>query len=232
VTDSPQPRRLRLSKDLVLSRAVQLADEIGVGGLTIRRLAQELDVVPMALYKHVSSKEELLQGMVDTIIREISPIDSELPWREAATARIHAARRSLQRHSWARAVIETRTTKTEAVLDYLESFTAIFLAAGFSADLTHHALHAIGGRMWGFTQELFDESAQPPSALTPEEQEAMVGAMARRYPSILRVATASPHDETTVVSRGCDDEFEFDFALDLIFDSLERRRKAGWSSAR
>jgi AcrR family transcriptional regulator len=232
VTDSEESRRPRLTREQVLARAVELADEIGVDALTMRRLAQDLDVVPMALYKHVANKDELLGGMVDTIIREIPPIGAGLPWRDAAIARIHEARRSLQRHPWARAVIETRTTKTPAVLDYLESFTAIFLDAGFSADLTHHAMHAIGGRMWGFTQELFDDSAQPQPVLAPEQQAALVAAMATRYPNILRVATASSHDENSVVGQGCDDEFEFDFALDLVFDGIEQRHKAHWSSTR
>jgi AcrR family transcriptional regulator len=51
--------------------AVTLADQIGMESLTMRRLAQELDVVPMALYKHVPNKEQLLDGMVDVIVAEI-----------------------------------------------------------------------------------------------------------------------------------------------------------------
>ena len=230
MTDEPL-RRPRLSRERVLARAVELADEIGVDALTMRRLAQEFDVVPMALYKHVANKEALLEGMVDTIIAEIPRPQSGLEWRAAVTQRIHAARGALSRHPWARAVIETRSTKTLAVLDYLESFTAIFLEAGFTPDLTHHALHAIGGRVWGFTQELFDDSGAPPSTASPEEQAAQFTAMAQRYPSILAVATASPHDDATVVGRGCDDEFEFDFALDLLLDGIERRRADGWTSA-
>ncbi len=232
VSDETPERRPRLNRERVLARAVELADEIGVDALTMRRLAHEFDVVPMALYKHVANKEDLLEGMVDTIIAEIPPGVAGLAWREAVTQRIHAARRALQRHPWSRAVIESRTTKTMAVLDYLESFTAIFLGAGFSADLTHHALHAIGGRVWGFTQELFDDSSTEAPALPPEVQAAQFEAMAQRYPSILAVATASPHDETTIVGRGCDDEFEFDFALDLLLDGIEKRRADGWTSAR
>ena len=66
-------RRVRMNRDRVLDAAVTLADETGIEALSMRRLAQELDVVPMALYKHVASKEELLDGMVERIIREIEP---------------------------------------------------------------------------------------------------------------------------------------------------------------
>ena len=56
----------------------------------------------------------------------------------------------------------------------------MFLARGFTVDLTHHVMHAIGGRMWGFTQELFDDQARPTAESTPEvspeAQAAMIAA--------------------------------------------------------
>ena len=54
-------------------RAVALADEVGVESLSMRRLAQELGVVPMALYKHVANKDELFDGMIDVVVGEIDP---------------------------------------------------------------------------------------------------------------------------------------------------------------
>ena len=66
-------RRTPLSRDRVLNAAVALADEVGIEALSMRRLAQELGVVPMALYKHVANKEELLDGMVDALVSEIDP---------------------------------------------------------------------------------------------------------------------------------------------------------------
>lgn len=55
--------------------------------------------------------------------------------------------------------------------------------------------------------------------------------MTQRYPNIVTVASASAHDDTTVVGRGCDDEFEFRFALDLMLDGIERLYEQGWSSS-
>ena len=74
-------RRERLNRERVLQAAVALADESGIGAVSMRRLAQELGVVPMALYKHVADKEELLNGMVDTVIEEIDPPDPGLDWK-------------------------------------------------------------------------------------------------------------------------------------------------------
>ncbi|MEC3980582.1 TetR family transcriptional regulator [Amycolatopsis sp. H20-H5] len=60
----PPERRAPLNRERVLNAAVALADQAGIDALRMRNLAPELGVVPMALYKHVANKEELLDGMV------------------------------------------------------------------------------------------------------------------------------------------------------------------------
>jgi AcrR family transcriptional regulator len=225
-------RRTRLNRERVLQAAVSLADEVGMEALSMRRLAQELQVVPMALYKHVANKEELLDGMVETIVAEIDPPETGAEWKSAVRLRVLSARRALARHPWARAAIESRTTKTPAVLAYMDSFTGMFLAGGFSADLTHHVMHALGGRMWGFTQELFDEAAPAAdqTAAPPAVRAAMLEQMAGLYPNIAVIAASGAHDDASVVGHGCDDQFEFEFALDLLLDGFERLHGQGWSS--
>lgn len=224
-----QPRTY-LNRDRVLRAAIELASADGIEALSMRKLALHLNVVPMALYKHVANKEELLDGMVEVIVREIDPPLEGSPWRETVRHRVLAARRALQRYPWARQVVESRTTRTPGVLEYMDSFTGIFVHAGFSADLTHHVMHALGGRMWGFTQELFDDSGSPPPPLPPEQLAAMMQHMASLYPNIAAVALAADHDPGSVVARGCDDQFEFEFALDLLLDGIERLHARGWSS--
>jgi len=92
--------RTRLSRLLVLQAAVALADEDGLEGLTMRRLARQLGVVPMALYKHVANKDELLDGMVDIVFGEIESPSIDDDWRSAMRRRAIAARQALKRHSW------------------------------------------------------------------------------------------------------------------------------------
>ncbi|MFC7847071.1 TetR/AcrR family transcriptional regulator [Arthrobacter sp. NPDC057388] len=234
-----EQRRVRLNRQRVLQAAVALADEAGIDELSMRRLGQELGVVPMALYKHVANKEELLDGMVEAIISEIDPAVTDpaasgAGWKNAVRLRVLSARAVLQRHRWARQVLESRTNQTPAVLGYMDSFIAMFLAGGFSVDLTHHVMHAMGSRIWGFTQELFDDSAGQPGGgaveVAPEVQAAMFEQMAARYPNIVQVATAASHDEGSVVGHGCDDQFEFEFALDLLLDGFERLHRQGWTS--
>ena len=227
-------KRVYLNRDRVLRSAVALADEIGIDALSMRRLAQELDVVAMALYKHVRNKEELLDGMVEVIIGEIDPPVSDAGWKHTVRERVLSARRVLQRHPWGRSVLETRTNRTPAVLEYMDSFTGMFLTGGFSVDLTHHVMHAIGGRMWGFTQELFDDAAAQKTAppLPPEAQAELLRQMGERYPNVLAIATSTVHDGASAVGHGCDDQFEFEFALDLMLDGFERLHDRGWSSRR
>ena len=226
-----QPRA-RLNRQRVLHAAVSLADSAGIAELSMRRLADDLHVVPMALYKHVANKEELLDGMVEAVVSEIDPAAGGTDWKNAVRLRVLSARAVLQRHRWARQVLESRTKQTPAVLEYIDSFIAMFLAGGLTVDLTHHVMHAMGSRIWGFTQELFDEPASGGEAvdLPPEAQAAIFEEMARRYPHILQVATAARHDEGSVVGRGCDDQFEFEFALDLLLDGFERLHRRGWTS--
>jgi AcrR family transcriptional regulator len=215
-----------LNLNRVLNTAVTLADEAGIGAISMRKLAQKLGVVPMALYKHVANKEQLLDGIVDVVVSEIAPPDPTLDWKRAVRARILSARAALLRHPWARRVMESKATPTPVVLDYIESTIAIFVAGGLSVDLTHHALHALGSRIFGFTQELYNDSqsADP----TPPE---VLQMLAQRYPHSAAVADSRPHQQSSVVGSGCDDQFEFEFALDIVLDGLERLHRQGWSSS-
>jgi AcrR family transcriptional regulator len=220
-------RRAPLNRDRVLRAAVALADDAGIEALNMRHLAHELGVVPMALYKHVANKEQLLDGMVEVIVGEIDPPMPAADWKAAIRQRILSARQALLRHRWASQVIESRTNAPPVVLDYMDSLIGMFRAGGFSVDLTHHAMHALGSRMWGFAQEVFPT---PPPPADPEARAAMFSQVAARWPHIVEVATASAHDEGSAVGPGCDDQFEFEFALDALLDGFERLHRQGWSS--
>jgi AcrR family transcriptional regulator len=222
-------RRTPLNRERVLRAAVALADESGIESLSMRNLAERLGVVPMALYKHVANKEELLDGMVEVVVGEIDPPPRGVEWKDAVRQRILSARGTLLRHGWASAVIQTRTHAPPAVLAHMDALIGSFRTGGLSADLTHHAMHALGIRMWGFTQEVFP-TPEPPA--DPDARAAMFGEFAARYPHIVDMATAASHDGGPAPGGGCDDQFEFEFALDLMLDGFERLHREGWASAR
>jgi AcrR family transcriptional regulator len=211
-----------LTKERILRTAVALADEGGVDSLSMRRIAQELGVVPMALYKHVANKDEMLDGMVDVVVGEIDPPLAGADWKTAIRERVLSARRALLRHPWASRVIESRTAPTPTVIGYMDEMIGILRKGGFSVDLTHHAMHAMGSRALGFSQELFDDTPDDP----PEIQAIAAQQMAEAYPYISEMAAAISHDDASVVGQGCDDQFEFEFALDLMLDGLDRLRES------
>ncbi|MGY1751459.1 TetR/AcrR family transcriptional regulator [Modestobacter sp. SYSU DS0511] len=227
---APPGRRAPLSTDRVLRAAVDLADAVGIEAMSMRRLATELGVVPMALYKHVANKDQLLDGMVDVVVGEFEPADPALDWQAAVRARVLSARRVVLRHPWARQAIESRTHRTPAVLGYMDSLAGTFRRGGFSADLTHHVMHALGNRIWGFSPELFDEPAPDAAPPSVEEQQALAAEFAEKYPHILEIAVAATAGDLSGVGAGCDEQFEFEFALDLLLDGFDRLRAAGWSS--
>jgi AcrR family transcriptional regulator len=216
-----EPRR-PLSRDRVLRGAIELADERGIEALTMRTLARELGVEAMSLYNHVANKEEIVDGMVDVVMDEINDATSGISgdWKTAMRQRILAAREILLRHSWVPGVLVSRTTDSVPQMQYYESLIGLFRDGGFSYDLTHHALHALGSRALGFTQEPFDDS-QPvpdPSALAQQ--------IAGEYPNTAALLEGVSHDADTTLGW-CDDQYEFEFALDLLLDGLERHRDAG-----
>ena len=222
-------RRTPLNREQVLRSAVALADAEGLGELSMRRLAQELGVVAMALYKHVANKEELLDGMVEIVVGEIAQPDDDGDWKTAVRERILSARRVLLRHPWARRVLETRQRPTPTVLAYTDSMIATFRDGGLSVDLTHHVMHALGSRMFGFSQELY---ADDDAALDPHARAAMLDQLEQVYPHIAQIARRAEHDEPSIIGPGCDDQFEFEFSLDLLLDGFERLHERGWTSGR
>lgn len=172
----------------------------------------------MAPYRHVANKEELLDGMVDVIVAEIETPAGGTDWKSAVRQRILSARRALLQHPWAYRVFESRANPTPVVFAYMDSIIGLFRGGGFSVDLTHHVMHMVGSRIFGFTQELFDDTR----SVDPEMPTTMPPEMARQYPYIAELAIAISHDEASVVGSGCDDQFESEFSLDLLLDGFER----------
>ena len=122
----------------------------------------------MALYKHLANKEEMLDGMLDVVVGEIDPPRTDTDWKTAVRERILSARRALLRHPWASRVMESRTEPTPIVMGYMDSMIGMFRAGGFSIDLTHHAMHAMGSRLMGFSQELFNDQSDTDPAMEAE----------------------------------------------------------------
>ena len=111
VTEADSNVREPLTRYRILLAAVARADRAGAESVSMRNLAQDLHVVPMALYRHIANKDELLDGMIDLVVNEIEPPETGVDWKTAIRQRILSARRALLRHPWAPRVIESRTER-------------------------------------------------------------------------------------------------------------------------
>lgn len=232
MTTHTEADRMPLSRERALREAVALADEAGIEAVSMRNLAERLGVVPMALYKHVASKEDLLSGMVDVVVSGYEATETGSDWKRDVRDRILSARRSLLAHPWARRVIEASRQRTPAVLAHMDALSGAFMAGGLSPDLTHHGMHALGYRIWGFSPEAFEDPNALPVPDDPAEREAMLQQVRAVYPHIVAIALDAADGDLSALGSSCDEEYEFEFALDLILDAVERLHRAGWTSKR
>lgn len=99
----------------------------------------------------------------------------------------------------------------------LDGVVGIMLGAGLPADLVHHALHALGSRLYGFAQEL----GEPKDDADAEAMAAMVPLV----PHLAAMLSQVAHDDPDSTLGWCDDQTEFEFGLDLLLDGLERRAR-------
>ena len=237
VEPSPNPEpRIPLTRQRVLQAAVGLADRGGLPALTMRSLAAELGVEAMSLYHHVANKDDLLDGVIEVVVgeindavRKIDAVSDGDDWKQVLRQRILAARQILLRHPWAPGVMETRTTSSPLVMRYYDDLLGLLRRGGFSNDLAHHALHVLGSRALGFTQELFepDDDGGGDGA----DAAAMLDQMADQFPNIAGMVMEVSHGDPANTLGWCDDQFEFEFALDLILEGLERRRDVAPSAS-
>jgi AcrR family transcriptional regulator len=210
--------RLPLSRERVLRAAVELADRDGIEAVSMRRLGQELGVEAMALYRHVRDKDDIVDGATDAVVGEIQlgePVDD---WKTAMAGLAHEARQVMLRHPWAPAVIVDRKQVGPSTLRHVDRVLGILRGGGFTIEMSHHALHVLGSRMLGFTQDPFDDAADSPAETPPPE---VIARAFAGFPNVAEMALAARHDGAL---GGCDDDFEFAFGLDLILDGLERQR--------
>lgn len=223
-------QRAGLTRDRVLQRAVAIADEHGIDALTMRRLGDDLGVEAMSLYHHVRGKDGILDGAVEVVLDELLAAVEQLgppelvddgDWRSAVRSRVLAARTVMLRHRWVPAVMEGRSTMTLSAARHVDGVVALMRAGGLSWDLVHHGLHALGSRMFGFTQEL----AEPAGG--DAETQAALASIAPQIPHLVAMFGEVAHDDPDSTLGWCDDQAEFEFGLDLVLDGLERQARSG-----
>ncbi len=218
MTNRKTATRKPLSSARVLQAAVALADAAGLEAFSMRGLAQELGVVPMALYKHVANKEELLDGMVDIVFGEIELPSGDLDWRSAMRRRAISTHEALKRHSWAIGMMESRQPG-QANLRNHNAVMGCLRNAGFSFETAIHAYSLQDAYIYGFALQEKDLAFETrDSAGEAAQRRAQTIGSPENYPYLVEIAAK-------LGESGYDTAVEFAWGLDLILDGLEELLK-------
>ena len=206
-TEPVADQRFPLSRARVLQAAIALADAGGIEALSMRKLAQALGVEAMTLYYYVAKKDDILAAIVDLVVRE---------FEAAIRASAISAHESLLRHPWAASLMLSGTEVSSARQRYMDGLLGCLRRAGFSAEMTDHAYHALDSHIMGFTLWLVGMDLG-----TADEFTALATSFLREL-SRDEVPHLAEHIEQHLKPRSPDETSEFVFGLDLILDGLER----------
>jgi AcrR family transcriptional regulator len=206
--------REALSRERIVRAAVELADASGEEAVTMRGVAESLGFEAMSLYRHVASKDDLLDGMLDVVLAEWELPDEGVDWTERIRTSARSIHVALRRHPWAARLLVTGYRVRPARLRYMEWLLGQLREAGFDADTTYHVYHLLDGHVFGFS---LWEIAYTNTA--PDAQEQMS-----------KVAGSIPWDDYPHLAAHRDQHMSdgrhrevsaFEVGLDLILDGLE-----------
>jgi TetR/AcrR family transcriptional regulator, tetracycline repressor protein len=194
VTPTKSDTRPSLSRDLVADRALEIADAEGIEAVTIRRLATELGVTPMALYWHFRTKEDLLAGLADRVLDALVPPERGGDWAADIRAAMAALVAAMRPHPQVAHLLPQRIVQHPKGLDVTELALRTLGDAGFSeqqaGQLAMQAMRSVVGMV---TSEPVDDSGR-----TAEERDAelrtkrayLASLPPERYPALIRHADA------------------------------------------
>jgi AcrR family transcriptional regulator len=218
-TAADEAGKARLSKAAVVDRALALSDAEGLDALTIRRLATELGVTPMALYWHFRSKEELLAGLVERVWSEIDTnVDEAADWPQQLRGLLESLLRVLREHPSASTLLLTgEKLNSEAALVATETTLEVLRRAGFDPE---RAAAIARGALWTALTLVMSEPGFEPGMTEADRAEMQRRNRVRlallppdRYPHV--VEAAAPLTECA------DPDGHYRFGVDLFIAGVQ-----------
>jgi AcrR family transcriptional regulator len=221
---APPPSREALTRTQIVRATVELLDEEGLSGLSMRKLGTRLSVAATSLYWHVQTKDDLLEYALDEVYGEIDVPEPELAgWRGAATLLAHSMRSMIIRHPWMPAVGNNRLSIGPHAMAFSSGGMAIFRAAGFDGRAVENALSAVISYVLGSTgtevswRTMVKQSGKSADQWTHEALE-----------QALPAAAAFPDIQDMLARRGTGDPFAmlneaFTFGLESLLDGFAAR---------
>jgi AcrR family transcriptional regulator len=209
--------RKPLSRKRVLRAAMAHADRLGLEELSMRKLAEVLHVAPMALYRHIANKDDLIDAMIDVVFTEIELPARDGAWRTAMRQRAISVRDALERHRWAIGLMESRLHPGPANLRHHDAVLGNLRSAGFSVEMTAHAYSVLDSYIYGFALTKMNLPFENGRGDVPEIAKSMLEPFpANTYPNLVEFITEH------AMKPGYHYGEEFEYGLDLILDGLER----------
>ena len=204
--------RTRLTKQAVVQRALALADADCLDALTIRRLATELGVTPMALYWHFRNKEELLGGLADQVWSELdTDVDAAEPWHQQLRRLLESLLRVLRSHPCASQLIMEGEKQSPSMQIASEAALEALHQGGFDPE---HAAEITRNALWTGLQLVLSEPGFHPELTAAEIAE-------KQRANRVRMALLPPDRFPRLVEAAepmssCDPEFHYRFGVDLF----------------
>jgi TetR/AcrR family tetracycline transcriptional repressor len=199
----------RLSPKRILAAAHDIAERDGLAALSMRRLAQELDVWPMSIYRHFADKDALLDAMAASAAGDVAVPSPRASWRTQITRLLEEAQASIARSSELGLRLP-RAFLTPSALGLTETAIAILTRAGFSEREAARAWRSLWSYTFGFATFRL---APTPDAAAREVRMAIAALPEHEHPSL----TSASADLAAALS---DDE-EFGYGLERLLDGLE-----------
>jgi AcrR family transcriptional regulator len=194
------------------------ADRGGLEELTMRKLAEVLHVAPMALYRHVANRDDLIDAMIDVVFSEVEVPSADVDWRTAMRGRGISLRDALARHRWATGLMESRSRPGPANLGHHDAVLGNLRASGFSLELAAHAYSALDSYIYGFALTKMNLPFDASTDMGEMADRMLEPFPADTYPHLVEFIA----DYAT--KPGYDYGGEFEYGLDLVLDGLERAR--------
>lgn len=203
-----------LSRQKIIEEAINMADKDGLNKLSMRKLADQLDVEAMSLYHHIKNKDDLIAEMVDTVVPSIDLLEDCQDWKDAMLRRADVMRSTLLAHPWAAHEFVARFNIRPRMLRYVDTTIGYLLKAGFSYKMTDYAWNTIDSYIYGFNLQ------NQNFPLKPSEFKA---AAKQFLPMIPKETHPSMHSMSLSIINGMHSGIQdFHFGLELILESLDR----------
>ncbi|MGW0810066.1 TetR/AcrR family transcriptional regulator [Nonomuraea sp. NPDC002799] len=208
------------SREEIVRAALELLDEEGLAGLSMRKLGAKLSAGATSLYWYVANKDELLELVYDEVWGEMTVPDPEqVGWRDSASALAYSMRHVMLRHPWSADLIGRLPALGPNAMRTADRMRATLKIAGFTGMEIDFANATLTAYVFGMTTpEIAWNSATSDHAYDAGEMRASVARAAAQFPDLLERITVDDGEDPQVLREMC-----FDFGLVSVLDGLERR---------